>query len=460
MRKIIVPVVVLGVLGAAAAGLPFWFGMQAEEAYKAMLDEMTKSGDIAVTNNNFQRGWLDSTIDTTFTVSGTPVTISALHRVSHGPLPIDDNFEFQPLLAKVKSDISIGLPAGTAKLPPLTAQTVVYLAGNSHSKLGMTPSASKAGETPGYDWKGLSGSIDTSADFKTSKGEVIAPLLKLAGKDGGNMEMSKFKLNWDQQKGTSGFDLGTVTATIDKIAADSPTGKTDINGLSLTAKTDETGGSLNSSLSIQFRDIEAAGSKQGAGQVNLQVRKLDIPTLVKYRGEIQALRKQKIPQEQLGMMTLGKTLELLGALAKKSPELEITKLSFKSSEGEISGKARFVLDGSQLDVSGNPMLMLRALSGEGEVSLPESLVRLLARDDVKRDIEALKKSGKLKKKEIEKLTPKRVDFITQEALKELPQYRDSVVTRLKLIPDGPNYKIVGLLKNGQVLVNNEPIQLP
>jgi hypothetical protein len=159
-------------------------------------------------------------------------------------------------------------------------------------------------------------------------------------------------------------------------------------------------------------------------------------------------------------MMLGKSLELLGNLAKKSPELEITKLSFKTADGEVTGKAKFVLDGSQLDVSGNPMLMLKALSGEGELSLPESLVRLLAIPDVKRDIEALKESGKLKKDEIAKLTPKRIELITQQALKELPQYKDSVISKLKLVPDGPNYKIVAALKSGQLTVNNEPLQMP
>ncbi len=459
MKKPLIILAVLGVLAAVVAGLPFWFGMLAEEAYNAMLAEMTKNGDVTVTNNNYQRGWLDSTIDTTFTVAGTPVTVTVLHRVSHGPLPIDDEFEFQPLLARVKSDASIGLPAGMAKLPPLKIKTVVYLAGNSRATLSMDPSKTALPEDGSVEWKGLTGTIDTTADYKSSKWDVSAPLLSMTSKTG-TLSFNRMKLTADQTKSPSGFDVGTVTLTVDKIAGDGATGKAVLDGFSLSTKTDEAAGALNTGFTLQFREAEAAGSKQGAGQISVQIRKLDVPTLVKYRGEFQALRKQKIPPEQANMMMLGKTLELLGALAKKSPELEISKLTFKSSEGEISGKAKFVLDGSQLDVSGNPMLMLRALSGEGEVSLPESLVRLLAKDDVKRDIEALKKSGKLKKAEIAKLTPQRIEFITKEALKELPQYRDSVVSRLKLIPDWPNYKIVGQLKNGQVVVNNEPIQLP
>ena len=125
----------------------------------------------------------------------------------------------------------------------------------------------------------------------------------------------------------------------------------------------------------------------------------------------------------------------------------------------MTGKAKFVLDGSQLDVAGNPMLMLKALSGEGEVKLPDSLIAMLAGSDVRRDLDNLKASGKLTEAEIAKLTPKRVAMITQQAIKELPQYKDSVVSRLKLVPDGPNYKIVASLKSGQLLVNDQPLQM-
>jgi uncharacterized protein YdgA (DUF945 family) len=454
-KSLIFVVAVLAILGAAAAGLPFWFGMQAETAYQAMVAEMTQGGDLTVTSNNFQRGWLESTADTTFTAAGTPVTITVLHRISHGPLPIDDDFEFQPVMARIKSDMSIGLPAGIVKLPPITAKTTVYLAGNSRSHLEMAPSRTSLPDGSSLEWKGLSGDIDTSADYKSSKGELTAPLLQV-----GTTALNGIRVGLDQQKSPSGFNTGTMSVAVAKLASETPTGKVTIDGLNLASTTQEAGGNLNTSFTLQFREATAGASRQGPGQIGIQIRKLDVPTLVKFRKEVNDLRKQKMPAEQVNMMVLGKTLELLGNLAKKSPELEITKLSFKTADGEVTGKAKFVLDGSQLDVSGNPMLMLKALSGNGEVSLPDSLVRLLASTDVKRDIEALKASGKLKKEEIAKLTPKRIELITQQAVKELPQYRDSVITRLKLLPDGPNYKIVAALKSGQLTVNNEPLQMP
>ena len=468
MNKIVtIVIVIVGVLIAAVAGLPYWFGMQAESAYEAMLQKMTTGGEVTVSSNHFQRGWFESTADTTFTLANLPtVTVSILHRISHGPLPLDDDFQFQPLLARVKSQISIGLPGGSIKLPPMIGKTSVYLAGNSSTHIDMEPSkkiAPKTGEADTFDleWKGMSGDFTLTDDFKGLKGELSAPVLQFSFKDG-SFALNKLSLSMDTQDGASGLSIGSMALGIDKLVMDDRNkGETiSLDGLRLSTNTQEAGGNLSSTLTFQFRGIEAGGNKQGAAQINLQLRKLDVATLVKFQKDVRELRKQKMPPEQANMMVLGKTMELLGQLAKKSPEIEITKLSFKTVDGDVSGRAKFVLDGSQLDVSGNPMLMLKALSGEGEVSLPDSIVRLLAEPDVKRDVEALKASGKLSKKEIAKLTPKRMAAITAQALKDLPQYKDNVVNRLKLVADGPNYKIIAALKDGQLRVNNEPLQLP
>jgi len=466
-KLVTIVIVVVAALVAAAAALPYWFGMQAESAYEAMLQNMATSGELTVSSNNFQRGWFESTADTTFTLANLPsVTVSMLHRINHGPLPLDDDFQLQPLLARVKSQISIGLPGGVVKLPPMTGKTSVYLAGNSSTRLDMEPykkATPKTGETEAFDveWKGMSGEFTLSADYKNVKGEMNAPVLRFGFKDGG-FALSKLNLSLDTQESASGLETGSVAIGVDRfVMEDQKTGESiSLDGLRLSTNTQEAGGSLNSTLTLQFRGMESGTSKQGAAQISLQLRKLDVASLVKFRKEVRELRKQKMPPEQVNMMVLGKTMELLGQLAKKSPEVEITKLSFKAADGEVSGRAKFVLDGSQLDVSGNPMLMLKALSGEGEISLPDSIVRLLAEPDVKRDVEALKASGKLSEKEIAKLTPKRMAAITAQALKELPQYKDNVVSRLKLVSDGPNYKIVAALKDGQLRVNNEPLQLP
>ncbi len=430
MNKIVtIVVVVMAVLLAAVAGLPYWFGMQAESAYEAMLQKMAAGGELLVGSNNFQRGWFESTADTTFTLANLPtVSVTMLHRINHGPLPLDDDFQFQPLLARVKSKISIGLPGGELKLPPINGKASVYLAGNSSIRLDMEPykkAAPKEGEANAFDleWKGMGGEFAMSADYKALKGEMNAPVLLFSSTDG-SFTLNKLNLGLDTLESASGLNTGSMTLSVDKLVMDDRKKNETIglDGLRLSTSTQEANGDLNSTMTLQFRGMEVGGNKQGAAQINLQLRKLDVATLVKFQKDVRELRKQKMPPEQANMMVLGKTMELLGQLAKKSPEIEITKLSFKATDGEVTGRAKFVLDGSQLDVSGNPMLMLKALSGEGEVSLPDSIVRLLAEPDVKRDIETLKTSGKLSENEIAKLTPKRLAAITTQAIRELPQY--------------------------------------
>ena len=467
MNKFItVVIVILVIVIGAAAALPYWFGMQAEDAYRAMMQKLTEGGEITVTNSNFQRGWFESTADSTFTLADVPgASVSVLHRISHGPLPLDDDFQPLPLLARVKSQISVSLPGGL-KLPPMNGKSTVYLAGNSTTRIDMDAykkPAPKAGEVEPFEleWKGMSGDFTLSADYKNLKGEMRAPLLQFAFQNG-SFSLSKIQVNADTQESASGLDVGSMALGADKFVMDdkSKNDQISIDGLRLSSDTQEAGGNVNSTVSFQFRGLEAGGVKQGAAQINMQLRKVDVATLVKFKKEVRELRKQKMPPEQVNMMVLGKTMELLGQLAKKSPELEITKLSFKAEDGDVTGRAKFVLDGSQLDVSGNPMLMLKALSGEGEVNLPDSIVRLLAEPDVRRDIEALKTSGKLSAKEIAKLAPKRIAAITTQALRDLPQYKENVVTRLRLVKEGANYRIVAALKDGQLRVNNEPLQLP
>jgi Bacterial protein of unknown function (DUF945) len=82
VNKIVtIVIVVVAALIAAVAALPYWFGMQAESAYEAMLQKMTTGGEFIIGSNNFQRGWFESTADTTFTLVNLPmVSVSMLHR--------------------------------------------------------------------------------------------------------------------------------------------------------------------------------------------------------------------------------------------------------------------------------------------------------------------------------------------------------------------------------------------
>ena len=81
---------------------------------------------------------------------------------------------------------------------------------------------------------------------------------------------------------------------------------------------------------------------------------------------------------------------LIASLSKNAPELEVTKLSFKAREGELTGTAKLVLDGSKLNVAENMMLLLRALQGDAELSIPPSMVKAILTPRIRSDIENYK----------------------------------------------------------------------
>ncbi|HEX9626577.1 MAG TPA: YdgA family protein [Acidiferrobacterales bacterium] len=452
-RGALVAVGVLGLLAAGAAVVPYWFGIRAEETYNAQLKQATDQGKLSVSQSSFERGWLSSTAETTVSVPGAPVGITMLHKIHHGPFPIADGIDLNPVLARVNSQISLSIPE-IKSLPQITVESRVQLSGETDSRITVPAYKHAGADGGGVEWQGLNGTGWLSADAKRVKLDLNAPLLKVSGAQGG-FTANGFTVALDQTESPSGLDTGSANLGINKISIDAATGSSTVDGLRLATSTSEAGGNVTSSVNLQIRAVGDSETRYGPGQMTMQIRKLDAQALVKYQNELRAMQKQKIPPEQMSGMMLGKLIALAGSLAKKAPELEVSKLSLKIEDGEVSGKAKFVLDGSQLDVTENPALLMMAFSGEGELSFDEPVLKALSEREIVRQIEALKSGGRLSKADIDKLTPQRVSEITAVAL---PGQMSKLVARLNLVPDGERYKITGAIKQGRFLVNGQPFQ--
>ena len=454
MQKYVVIVVVIILLGAGAAA-PYWFGMQAEQAYKRSLEEVTKDGQVAITNPSYERGWLDSTAEATYTVSGTPISLTATHKIYHGPIPFDGEMEFKPVLALIVSQANLNLPA-PLKVPPLTGKTIIHLEGDSETHIAMAGGSSTEAAGSSITWQGLSGDSTTSADMKQMTLKVILPLLQVNSATQ-KFSLAQAKIDANLHEGVSGLTTGSLAYSIDKLSGVTETDTMAINGLVLAMSSSEAAGNLNADIDLKIQSFSNTTSNYGPGQVNIKIRNLDAATLVKYQNEMRALQAKKLPAEQMPSMFMGKMLALLTSLSKKAPEMEISKLSLKMPDGEITGHGKLVLDGSKTDISENPGLLLMALSGEGVLLVPKSAVRMLTELDLNRQVESLKAQGKLSEKEIKKLTPQKVSEISSNAA---PKYMDRYAANMKLVPDGENYKAEFSLSQGQLLVNGQPTSGP
>ncbi len=456
MQKNVVVTLVLIVLIGAGAAAPYWFGMQAEQAYKRSLEEVTKDGQVVITNQTYERGWLDSTAEATYTVSGTPISLVAAHKIHHGPIPfVDGELEFKPVLALIVSQASLTLPP-PLKLPPITGKTIIHLEGNSETHIAMAGGSSADSSGSSVTWQGLSGDSTTSADMKQMTLKIALPVLQVNSATQ-KFSMTQAKIDIDLHEGTSGLTTGSLSYSIAKLSGVSEIGTRTIDGLVLATSSTEAAGSLSANLDLKMQSFSDATSSYGPGHINIKIRNLDAATLVKYQNEMRALQAKNLPAEQMPSMFMGKMLALVTSLSKKAPEMEITKLSFKMQDGEITGHGKLVLDGSKTDIGENPGLLLMALSGEGVLLVPKSTVKMLTELDLNRQVESLKAQGKLSEKEIKKLTPQKVSEISSSAA---PKYMDRHAASMKLVPDGDNYKAEFSLSQGQLLVNGQPTSGP
>ena len=455
MQKTVVVIVVIILLGAGAAA-PYWFGMQTEQAYNRSLEEVTKDGQVVITNQTYERGWLDSTAEATYSVNGAPISLTATHKIHHGPIPFDGELEFKPVLALIHSQASLNLPA-PIKLPAITGKTIVHLEGNSETHISMAAASSTdPASGSSVTWQGLSGDSTTSADMKQMTLKVLLPLLQV-NSAAQKFSMTQVKIDANLQEGASGLTTGSLSYSIDKLNSVSETGTMDLNGLVLATSSSEAGGNLSANIDLKIQEFSNATSSYGPGLINIKIRNLDVATLVKYQNEMRTLQTKGLPAEQMPSMLMGKMLALVTSLSKKAPEMEITKISFKMPDGEVSGHGKLVLDGSKTDIGENPGLLLMALSGEGVLLVPKSAIRTLTELDLNRQVESLKAQGKLSEKEIKKLTPQKVSEISSGAASK---YMDRYAANMKLVPDGDNYKAEFSLSQGQLLVNGQPTSGP
>jgi len=457
------------VLGALT-GLPYIFGMQAESTYDRMLQQLSNNAGLRMTSKRFERGWLSSTAETVIRYPGLPLEFNALHKISHGPIPLDrvlaGELRLTPIQAQVKSHISVAIPGAAGvparplrQLPPLLTDTTITLSGNGRIQVDHPAISKSRHATNGITWGGLSGTIEFDKNWKQVKVDLKAPALSLDSASGmahlpGSLTLTNMNVRSDMREGVAGYFFGESSISVATLEAGSIFGLRDLN---FSTNANPVGNFINMVMHYKVKEVSLANNRYGPGLLTVEARKLDAAILGKFESEIDTLYKKGLPEEQTSLIMLGKSLELITGLSKYAPELEVTKLSFRAGKEEITGNAKFVLDGRRSNVSENPMLLLMALKGHAELRIPRGLLKPLLAPVILRDIAIYQNNGALTVEESAKLTPETMEQIVDQAL---PLYlSQNEFTRL-LVPDANQYKITAAIKRGQFLVNNEPWHVP
>jgi hypothetical protein len=113
-----------------------------------------------------------------------------------------------------------------------------------------------------------------------------------------------------------------------------------------------------------------------------------------------------------------------------------------------------VIQGSQQDLSANPMLILTAIKGSAEMTMPESLAKAMVMPQIQRDLALLQQEGKLSREEAANLSPDTIDQIAEQAY---PGYLSGSGFGRWFVRDNNGLKFSLSVNRGQVVVNGVPM---
>lgn len=458
-RALTVIGIVILLLGLALAAAPYWLGMQTESAFNdAVKGAATQSG-MPSKNFSFSRGWINSEAKNEFLLPTVPFVISATHQIEHGPLPLSQllSGEVAPALALIKTTLrlspSADAPATISKmlksLPPLKITTVLDLSGNGTSKLEVTAASHKQDKTT-ISWAAGGGQMQFDRQWKKIKAEFNFPLFSV-NSPGGKLTVKNIQLTSDMYEGTAGYMFGRNHFSITSIAMKP---FVDIRGFSFSVIVQPKGQFVTINISYGVKTLQIAKDKYGPGKLSLAIRNLDAKTLKQFENDMNKIYNRALPQEQTQMMIAGKTMELAGKLSRHNPEIEITRLNFTAPGGKLTGKAKFIVQGKEQDLSANPMLLLTAIKGSAELSMPQSMAKATVMPQIQRDISNLRRDGELSASEAANLTPEALDQIAEEAY---PQYLQESGFSRWFVKQDNNYRFSMSVNRGQIVVNGVPL---
>jgi uncharacterized protein YdgA (DUF945 family) len=478
-RSVVIATIVVVLLAALWAGATYWFGVKAEQQYRAWLQQATPSPYLKFVNESYTRGFSTSQARTVMeiqTVPGAsaanpPLKITLAHDITHGPLPFgksaDGTFQFKPLLAIIetrlllKADSPRELTELYVQVPEVQSMkdhTMVYLNGHGEEHFVIPAFKRSFGDADkvAVDWQGLSLQVNFSADFKRFTASLNAPGVEAVGKDG-RLKIKDVKSGFKVEEGLGGLSLGEVSFELGglEFAEQKPRGTQSllIGGFKTSASNQAVGDNVNCSVAIRTEQVKLDEAQYGPGVLEMEFRNLDAASLARLQ-QIARDAQMSPPQQspdQLKMMMLARYAEVLPNLLKKSPEVEISKLEIKTPEGDFTGKAKLTFDGTKSGGSANLLALVGAIAAQAEFKVAERLLHHLAAKVMKDQIVA-------EKKQREGSAPSDQEIRILAAAAVDGQLK-TLLTREWIVKDQDHYRATASYKAGEIIVNGRQVSL-
>ncbi len=273
---------------------------------------------------------------------------------------------------------------------------------------------------------------------------------------GMKFSMKGFTTTSDTTVSLQGLNLGTATMEIDQIdasglnPADSQQSVT-LNKLRVYADATQNGPLVSTINEIGFDDVVVAGDRYDNGLIRIEFNNLDATTLENLQQKIQAQINSLPSDATPGLIQSTMLAELqavVPALLKHSPEIQVSKASVKTPQGQIDGRLKFaLLPDDQFDPQMGVMALIPLLDIEVDLKLPLLLVTQQAEGMANGQIRAqLAAQGEaMEEAEIVKQSAMMAQQILMQGIEQnfIKQSDDAVSAELRF-------------KKGELLLNGQP----
>jgi uncharacterized protein YdgA (DUF945 family) len=386
-------VIILGLLSAAY----YVTGVRAEKEFNNFLKTANTLPNLKISAENYQRGWLKSTVHLhiilnrppqTYTQDGTPQTLPAQNvsfsfdmDVYHGPV----------IFADGRVTFGLGLAQATVPLPDQILSQFNELFSSSSIKptfnislllryAGMLkinlniPSfvlMSKDNQAQ-IDWKGLSGQWNASRKLAHIKGNVaFLGLTFKAGTSSGSIGPVELKYNVENSEnglvagdasiGLQSFQFGASGLSAIGVEGFQAVSDSDI-------KTKDNVPLINSSLKADVRKVTYQGFDYGPGVLDVNVSNLDAEALDQIQQKLQAASNENLTdsQQQIFLLTL---LPEVSRLLQRGVEIHVKQFQLSIPQGLILATAKVKLP-LQQNANQNPLQLIQQINAYVTAEVP------------------------------------------------------------------------------------------
>ena len=461
-------VIILLLIVAAGVGSPFFVGKQLEGRLPAYLQRAAQIGQLNIELTSYDRGLFRSNAVTTLTFHGVNTEQIVLqHTIWHGPLPIGQAsnglWQFSPAAAVVETTLTTGSMQQGAiadllnRLPGFESfhdLTVVSLSGSTTSQFSIPPfnqNFIEDGDNIEFEWGGLNGTSDISADLTRIESETTLSGIKLSDATS-ERAITDLAATIRVHEDLSGLLLGNVTLDSSAITF-GPRGlppEFSVKGFQLRNAAKLDGVTVNYAIEIAVDEIVHPTMTFAPAGFELLFSRLDAATILAVQHQLQKLQTNvvNLPESDIIRQVSDIYIAALPALLQKKPEISLNYLRAQTAAGDLWAKGKLTLSDES-----NSLITLdnlsRLVQAEGEAQISGDLLRTLVRQTLQPNMESAWQSGQfgdISKEELNNM----IDTGSQQQI-------GALVQQGMLTADGKNYRIDFSYKNQQATLNGHTL---